>query len=97
MTLTPDKYQISVNGTALDYDDIVLTLPDGENQSQFADFAIEGVSLKEGANLVQLKTTNNDALGGTLSATAPIIDCIKITTTAVVIWDGTYGLPMNTD
>lgn len=95
MTLTPDKYQISVNGTALDYDDIVLTLPDGENQSQFADFAIEGVSLKEGANLVQLKTTNNDALGGTLSATAPIIDCIKITTTAVVIWDGTYGLPMN--
>ena len=33
------------------------------------------------------------ALGGTLTATAPIIDCVKLETEAVVIWDGTYGLP----
>lgn len=97
MTLTPDKYEISVNGTPLDYDDIVLTLPEGANQSNFEDFTITGVSLKEGANLIQLKTTNNDALGGTLTATAPIVDCIKLTTSAVVIWDGTYGLPANVE
>lgn len=95
MTLTPDNYQIAVNDVALDYDDIVLTLPDGEQQSQFADFDISGVTLKKDANLVQLKTANNDALGGTLTATAPIIDCIKITTSAVVTWDGTKGLPTN--
>ena len=97
MTLPPDKYEISVNGTPLDYDDIVLTLPEGANQSNFEDFTITGVSLKEGANLIQLKTTNNDALGGTLTATAPIVDCIKLTTSAVVIWDGTYGLPANVE
>ena len=97
MTLTPDIYQISVNGTPLNYNDIVLTLPDGANQSQFQDFEITGVSLKEGENLIQLKTTNNNGLGGTLTATAPIIDCIKITTTAVVIWDGSHGLPMNVE
>lgn len=95
MTLTPDNYRISVNGTALDYDDIVLELPENAQQGQFADFRIEGVSLKEGANLIQLKTANSDPLGGTLTATAPIIDCIKIDTTAVVIWDGAYGLPAN--
>lgn len=97
MTLTPEIYQISVNGTPLDYEDIVLTLPDGAQQSQFADFAITGVSLKEGENLIQLKTDNNIGLGGTLTATAPIIDCIKVTTTAVVIWDGSHGLPMNVE
>lgn len=95
MTLDPSVYQISVNGVAMDYDAIVLDLPAGENQSTFADFVIGGIELKEGANLIQLKTINNNPLGGTLTATAPIIDCIKISTSAVVIWDGNYGLPMD--
>ncbi len=95
MTLNPDNYEISVNGVALDYADIVLHLPDGENQSKFQDFEMPKISLNKGQNLIQVKTKNNDALGGTLTATAPIIDCIKITTSAVVIWDGTLGLPLN--
>ena len=30
---------------------------------------------------------------GTYQATAPILDCIKINTDAVLIWDANYGLP----
>lgn len=95
MTLTPDIYSISVNDQKLSYSNIVLNLSDGEQQGQFNDFTISNISLKKGANVIQLKTTNSMPLGGTLTATAPIIDCIKITTSAVLIWDGNYGLPAN--
>lgn len=95
MTLTPDKYEISVNGTPISYSTIALKLNDGEQQGTFADYIIGTVTLQKGANLIQFKTTNNDALGGTLTATAPIIDCVKVETEAVVIWDGNYGLPMS--
>lgn len=95
MRLTPDTYEISVNGMPLNYGSIDLELPDSAQQSDFADFSMGKISLKKGANLIRLKTTNNDALGGTLTATAPIIDCIKIETADVVIWDGTCGLPQS--
>jgi len=95
MTLTPDMYEISINGTPIPYSSIVLKLNEGEQQGTFEDFNLGTVSLKQGENLIQLKTTNNDALGGTLTATAPIIDCIRVETQAVVMWDGNYGLPMS--
>lgn len=31
---------------------------------------------------------------GTYQGTAPMVDCIKLTTTAVVTWDANYNLPM---
>ena len=97
MTLTSDTYSIYVNETKLSYSDIALTLSEDSQQGQFKDYVIANISLKKGANLIQLKTTNSNPLGGTLTATAPIIDCIKISTEAVVIWDGNYGLPANVD
>ena len=30
---------------------------------------------------------------GTMRTTAPLIDCVKITTSAVLYWDGTYDMP----
>ena len=95
MTLTPDTYEISVNGTPLSYGKIVLELAENSQQGAFADFSLGNISLKQGGNLIQLKTINNNALGGTLTATAPIIDCIKVETGDVVIWDGTCGLPQS--
>lgn len=93
MNLTPDTYQISVNGEPVQYGQISLVLAENSQQGSFEDYMVGKVALKKGENLIQLKTTNNDALGGTLTATAPIIDCIKVETESVVIWDGAYGLP----
>ena len=93
MELTPSMYEVSVNGEPIAYAAISLKLAENAQQGTFADYSLGKVHLKEGANLIQLKTTNSEALGGTLTATAPIIDALKLETDAVVIWDGNYGLP----
>ena len=93
MELDPSMYEISVNGEPLSYSPISLKLTENSQQGLFADYSIGKVHLKEGTNLIMLKTTNSTPLGGTLTATAPIIDCVKLQTEAVVFWDGNYGLP----
>ena len=40
----------------------------------------------EGLNTITLTTANNNGMGGTMSGTAPIVDCIKITTSADLSW-----------
>ena len=88
MELIPSMYEVSVNGEPIAYAAISLKLAENAQQGTFADYTLGKVHLKEGANLIQLKTTNSEALGGTLTATAPIIDALKLETDAVVIWDG---------
>lgn len=93
MTINSDMYCVSVNDVPVTYADVYLALSEGQQQGQFMDIDLGTIQLNEGANLIQLKTTNSEGLGGTLTATAPIIDCIKLETEAAVIWDGTYKLP----
>lgn len=96
LTFTSDEYQVIVNGTPMEFDD--FTVVKGQ---KFSDkIVIEGVSLKEGANFIQLLTNNdrhpwNSPGEGTYQASAPVIDCIKITTSSVLMWDENYGLPAN--
>lgn len=95
MTLTPEIYQISVNDVAQDYNPISLVKPDEQEAGPFADYLVNAnLSLKKGGNLIQLKTINDISMGPTLFSTAPIVDCIKLTTASVLSWDGTFGLPM---
>lgn len=59
---------------------------------------ISDVQLTQGANVISLITANSaNPTGvegsGTYKGTAPMIDCIELETTAVVIWDGVKGLP----
>lgn len=87
------EFQVLVNDAAQTYNNVALA-----NNNTFSDaIVIEGVSLKKGANLIKLNVNNSkrpmgDA--GTYEATAPMVDCIKITTAAVLAWDKNYGLPM---
>lgn len=83
MTVNGSNYQVVVNGTAYNYSDIVFTVPDGVDAfSAYVDFqdylVASNVSLQEGANLIQLVVNNTDSLGGTTRATAPCVDCIRI-------------------
>lgn len=93
MTLTQANYTILVNGTKIDY---TISLKSG---APFLDADLGTINLKEGANVIQLITNNDDnptgvAGNGTYEGTAPMIDCIKIKDTqAVLMWDGNFGLP----
>ena len=100
-TYNPSNYDIAINGESLTYDDIVFTdvpgfTADGADPLNFEDFTIgTGLSLKKGRNTITFTVTNADALTGTtMNAASPLLDCIKLTTEAVVTWDGSAGLPM---
>lgn len=95
--------QVLLNGTPLNYDSFTLT-PSGETDvatgqaamTNFQDYTLTTTaSLKEGANELQIKIVNNKPTAGTTyTAAAPVIDCIKITTSAVLDWDESKGLPV---
>ena len=99
----PDNYYIMLNGNLISYSEIKFeNVPKsgsddvGEvNALPFADFVIlENASLKEGLNTIQLQTANDHPLEGTtVLSDAPLIDCLKITTSAVLSWSAANGLP----
>lgn len=99
-TYNKSNYTISVNGSDLDYPDIVFSNVPSQTASvpysQFADFTVaSSLPLKAGKNFVSLTTSNMDSIKGTtMEAHAPLIDCIKITAVnAILNWDANYGLP----
>lgn len=90
-------YQISVNGTPLNYDNI--TVDGGPNAgggmykgSVFSEYKVSATfNLKEGANTILLVTNNRAPCGGTTQATAPTVDYIRLEATgAVLSWRPEY-------
>ena len=89
ITLTPENFEISINGNPIDYSEIeFVDVPSiTEDKMPFADFTIAiNVTLVEGTNTITLTPTNTDSQGGTMAATAPLLDCMKITTSANLTW-----------
>ena len=86
VTLTPEGqygYRFVVNGTDVDYGSI--TLPDtpvdpsaAMPKTKLQEYFIGTVSLKKGENIIQLITNNDTAPGGTMTATAPTVDYIRL-------------------
>ena len=93
-TLDSDKYQIKVNGTVVPYTPINLESPGINQKGQFATYTIGNISLKAGENFIQLVTNNSATFqGATYKAYAPMVDCLKIETDAILYWDEVHGLP----
>lgn len=90
ITITDETYTVSVNGERLEYGEIVFAnIPDiAADLTPFADYLIAtNVSLREGQNTISLVTANSDVMMGTMAATAPVVDCLKITTSATLTWN----------
>lgn len=70
-------YQFKVNGQSINYS---LTLPgDPEGgKTDFVEYTIGQISLKQGWNTIELVTNNETPAGGTMAACAPMVDYIKI-------------------
>ena len=81
-------YMITLNEQPINYSTIEV---DG-GWPEFEDFTlVVNASLKKGENVITLMTANNHGMGGTMAGTAPVIDCIKITTSAGLTWDPVTG------
>ncbi len=101
--IDPESYKMSLNGEDLDYGTIsFVNVPKGNSDDvgvilalPFQDYVIiTGATLKEGMNVFSVTTTNDDAMSGTtMLSKAPMIDCIKIETEAVLDWAAQLGLP----
>ena len=99
-TYNKDNFSISVNGSPCNYGDIVFTnVPENSYNSieclPFEDYVIStNVSLSKGVNLITFMTENEVGMeGSTLLAAAPLVDCIKLKTSAVLTWSEKNGLP----
>ena len=86
------KYVISVNGVPVNYPVIEITDAQGHEDTgdkrPFSDHVLSTtVSLKKGENVIIALTANDHGMGGTMAATAPVIDCIKIEAAAELSWE----------
>ncbi|MBC5737442.1 InlB B-repeat-containing protein [Lawsonibacter faecis] len=94
MSYDGNDFQVLVNGSSKSYSTVTVEA-DQSGLAQCDDrIVIDSVALKKGENLIQLKTNNTNAVSGTtFTSNAPIIDCIKLETSAVLIWDENHGVP----
>ena len=95
MSYDGNDYQVIVNGEVKSFPKVTIEADSKTGVTSCEDLIqISGVSLKKGANLIQLLTSNTNAVAGTtFKANAPIVDCVKVVTDAVVIWDENFDVP----
>ena len=104
ITIDDSTYQVSLNNESLPYEIAFEDVPapgggvvdvDNLYALPFEDYVIaENVQLKEGSNIISLMTNNTDQLAGTtMTSAAPLVDCLKIQTSAVLDWAAKVGLP----
>jgi uncharacterized repeat protein (TIGR02543 family) len=93
-TFDKSNYSLILNGKELTYTAFTLTTS-GDTKTVFATYQlVSNVSLLKGANTLQLKVNNSTSIQGTTYvAVAPMVDCVTINTSAVLIWDENKGLP----
>lgn len=90
LTLTPEDFAVTVNGTAINYSDInILFNATGTTQyGTFTEFTLGNISLDKGENVIRLEVTNdNRGTGGSQNATAPLVDCITIYSGTELTWE----------
>ena len=87
------NYTIKVNDATLDYNTVEVTYNAADYTSTdgwrpFSDHVLTtSLSLQKGENKFEFISSNMNGMGGTMAATAPVIDCLKIDTTAELSWD----------
>lgn len=88
--LTDNEYLITLNGTKVNYGSITIFgayAALNQQKLPFEDVISVQVNLVEGINNFRFLTNNLNSMGGTMDATAPLIDCIKLDTIANLSWD----------
>lgn len=83
ISISSSDFTVALNDTPLNYTTIDLT-----QDQPFEDYVVgTDCHLNEGENTITLTTNNTNAMAGTMYATAPVIDCVKVVTTANITMD----------
>ncbi len=86
LNFTPDDFEVSLNGEAIDYEPMYLTSSARLEDMKFVDKTVTNeASIKAGENVLTLTVLANTLAGGTTAG--PIIDCVKITSGAKLEWN----------
>ena len=87
--ITDDEYLVTLNGNKVNYGSITMLGAYAALQQRklpFEDVISITINLVEGKNVIRFLTNNQNSMGGTMDATAPLMDCIKIDTIAMLTW-----------
>lgn len=88
--ITDEQYRVTLNGEKVNYGSITIFGAYAALQQRklpFDDVMSVTVDLVEGVNTIRFTTNNQISMGGTMDATAPLFDCIKLDTIAVLTWN----------
>ena len=86
LNFTPDDFEVSLNGEAIDYEPMYLTSSARLEDMKFVDKTVTNeANIKAGKNVLTLTVLANTLAGGTTAG--PIIDCVKITSGAKLEWN----------
>lgn len=89
--LNDENYRIVVNGedlTGFNFDLSGALSVSTEDKRPFTNFTVTTtLSLPQGENRISLIVDNNDNYGGTMRASAPLVDCIYIGTESELSWE----------
>ena len=87
-------FPITVNGEKLQYGKVTLHNIIPMDFIPFQDYFVSAtVSLQAGKNVIQMKVDNKVTLNGTISSSAPVVDCIKLYSSSTLSWPG--AMPSN--
>ena len=87
MSFTDEEFLLTVNEQAVRYGEITIHDIIDMQFLTFQDFYLSAsVNLKAGENVIQMKVNNDRTLNGTIEATAPCVDCIKLFSTSNITW-----------
>lgn len=80
-------FPVKVNGQALEYSKVTLHNLVDKSFITFQDYFISAsVSLQAGKNTIQMVVDNDVTLNGTIPASAPCVDCIKLYSSSNITW-----------
>lgn len=77
-TFNDTEFKVTVNGTRMEYGEIAIHNIPLNRPTHFQDFYLGEISLAKGENIIEAKVDNHRTLNGTIEASAPVIDSLKL-------------------
>lgn len=85
-----EEFQVKVNGVDIEYGNIAINNIEGTSGATFIycqDYMMSAsVNLVAGENIIQMVVNNDKTLNGTIAASAPVIDSIKLYSDSTITW-----------
>ena len=86
-SFTDEMFTVKVNDADVKYGEITIHNVISKSFIPFQDFELSAtVSLKAGSNKIQMKVANSETIFGTVGATAPCVDSIKLYSSSTITW-----------